>query len=329
MYNPTTRLLTILELLQTHPQISGTEISRRLEVEPRTVRRYIMMLQDIGMPIEATHGPGGGYRLRAGFKLPPLMFTEEEATAIVLGLVASTWLNAGHEAAAIEGALAKISRVLPVAVRQKLQTVTAHTTVLEPTRQPPPDASRLLELSGAIHDSQRIVIEYKSFRGASSRRKVDPYGIGGFQGHWYLIGYCWLRRDYRTFRLDRIESLQLLGETFEKDPTFDYRAFMESKENEGGFVARILFEDNEQTVRESIPVIYGKLFQTPEGVVMEERHDNIESMARYLAGIRLPFTVLEPLQLREEMQRMAERLLLNARSASDRTAEPATALPAK
>ncbi|MBN9393580.1 MAG: YafY family transcriptional regulator [Chloroflexi bacterium] len=324
MYNPTTRLLTILELLQTHPLISGAEISRRLEVEPRTVRRYIMMLQDIGMPIEATHGPGGGYSLRAGFKLPPLMFTEEEATAIILGLVASTWLNAGHDAAAIEGALAKISRVLPVAVRQKLQTVTAHTTILEPTRQPPPDASRLLELSGAIHDSRRISIEYKSFNRAGTRRKVDPYGIGGFQGHWYLIGYCWLRRDYRTFRLDRIENLQVLAETFEKDPTFDYRLFMEGKESEGGFVARILFEDDEQTIRQSIPVIYGKLMETPEGVVMVEKHDNLESMARYLASIHLPFTVLEPPQLREEMQRMGERLLRNARSAPARTTSPVT-----
>src|SRR4051812_591527 len=178
MYNPTTRLLTILELLQTHAVISGAEMSRRLEVEPRTVRRYIMMLQDIGMPIEATHGPGGGYSLRAGFKLPPLMFTEEEATAIILGLVASTWLNAGHDAAAIEGALAKISRVLPVAVREKLQTVTAYTTVFEPTRQPPPDASRLIDLSGAIHDSRRVFIEYASLNKEFTRRKVDPYGIG-------------------------------------------------------------------------------------------------------------------------------------------------------
>lgn len=314
MYNPTTRLLTILELLQTHRVISGAEISRRLEVEPRTVRRYITMLQDIGMPVEATHGPGGGYSLRAGFKLPPLMFTEEEATAIILGLVASTWLNAAHDAAAIEGALAKISRVLPVAVREKLQTITAHTTVLEPNRQPPPDASRLIDLSGAIHDSRRITIEYRPYGKEFTRRKVDPYGIGGWQGHWYVIGYCWLRRNYRTFRLDRIASLSLLAETFEKDPTFDYKEFMASKENEGGFLARILFEDDMATVRQNIPVVYGKLLETLEGVVLQERQDSIEAVARYLATIRLPFKVLQPPQLREEMQRMGERLLRNART---------------
>lgn len=95
MYHPTTRLLTILELLQAHHSLSGEALARRLEVEPRSVRRYITMLQDMGMPIEAVRGPGGGYQLRPGFKLPPLMFTEEEATALVLGLLGTVWLEVG------------------------------------------------------------------------------------------------------------------------------------------------------------------------------------------------------------------------------------------
>src|SRR5262245_19767316 len=118
MYHPTTRLLTILELLQAHPSLSGAALARRLEVEPRSVRRYITMLQDMGMPIEATHGPGGGYRLRPGFKLPPLLFSEEEATAIVLGLLSSPWLVLGQAPVAVEGALAKVLRVLPVRARE-------------------------------------------------------------------------------------------------------------------------------------------------------------------------------------------------------------------
>lgn len=322
MYNPTTRLLTILELLQTHPVISGGDISRRLEVEPRTVRRYITMLQDIGMPIEATHGPGGGYSLRAGFKLPPLMFTEEEATAVVLGLVASAWLDAGHAVAAIEGALAKISRVLPFGVREKLQSVTAYTTILEPTRQPPPDASRLIDLSGAIHDSRRVSIEYQTYGKEYSRRKVDPYGIGGWMGHWYMVGYCWLRRDYRGFRLDRIRDFMVLAETFDKDPSFDYKAFLAKKEDESGFLIRILFEDDLVTVQQSIPVIYGKLVETPQGVVMQERLDNLEAFACYLATIKLPFVVLDPPELREVMQDMAARLLRNAEVVPARAANP-------
>src|ERR671917_969806 len=102
MYHPTTRLLTILELLQTYPMLSGEALARRLEVAPRSIRRYIIMLQDMGMPIEAVRGPGGGYQLRQGFKLPPLLFTEEEATALVLGLLGTTWLELDQSPVAVE-----------------------------------------------------------------------------------------------------------------------------------------------------------------------------------------------------------------------------------
>src|SRR5262249_43642702 len=91
MYQPTTRLLTILELLQARPQLSAAELARRLEVDGRTVRRYVTMLQDMGIPIQAVHGRYGGYRLRPGYKLPPLMFTAEEALAVALGLLAARW----------------------------------------------------------------------------------------------------------------------------------------------------------------------------------------------------------------------------------------------
>src|SRR6185295_1341775 len=89
MYHPTTRLLTVLELLQTHAQMSSTELAARLEVDARTIRRYILMLQDLGIPIEAELGRHGGYSLRPGFKLPPLMFSNDEALALILGLLAA------------------------------------------------------------------------------------------------------------------------------------------------------------------------------------------------------------------------------------------------
>src|SRR5262245_38817201 len=126
MYHPSTRLLTIMELLQSHGELSGQALARRLEVETRTIRRYIMMLQDMGIPIEATRGPGGGYRLRSGFKLPPLMFSEEEATALVLGLLGTAWLEVELPAVAVEGALAKVSRVLPGRARERIQAMSTH-----------------------------------------------------------------------------------------------------------------------------------------------------------------------------------------------------------
>lgn len=116
MYHPTTRVLTVLELLQAHKKISGPELAARLEVDVRSIRRYILMLQDLGIPIEAETGRNGGYSLRPGFKLPPLMLNDEEALAVSLGLLAARQIGLAAAAPAIEGALAKIERVLPHAL---------------------------------------------------------------------------------------------------------------------------------------------------------------------------------------------------------------------
>src|SRR5919206_1828063 len=106
MYHPTTRLLAVLELLQSRQRVGGAELARRLEVDERTVRRYVTMLRDLGIPVEAERGRHGAYRLRPGYKLPPLMFTDEEALAVVLGLLAARRLGFGVATPAIEGALA-------------------------------------------------------------------------------------------------------------------------------------------------------------------------------------------------------------------------------
>src|SRR5215475_13349935 len=113
MYSPTSRLLTVLELLQSYKQMSGSELARRLEVDTRTVRRYIVTLQDMGIPVEGERGPYGTYQLQRGYKLPPLMFTDSEAVALTLGLLAIREFRFPVDVAAVEGALAKTERVLP------------------------------------------------------------------------------------------------------------------------------------------------------------------------------------------------------------------------
>ncbi|HJZ49553.1 MAG TPA: HTH domain-containing protein, partial [Roseiflexaceae bacterium] len=120
MYHPTTRVLTVLELLQAHESISGPQLAARLEVNIRTVRHYITLLQDLGIPIEAERGRQGGYRLRPGFKLPPLMFTEDEALALTLGLLAARRMGLAAAAPAVEGALAKVERVMPATLRARM-----------------------------------------------------------------------------------------------------------------------------------------------------------------------------------------------------------------
>src|SRR5215217_1175316 len=138
MYHPTTRVLTVLELLQAHESISGPNLAARLEVNIRTVRHYITLLQDLGIPIEAERGRQGGYRLRPGFKLPPLMLTEDEALAVTLGLLAARRLGLAAAAPAVEGALAKLERVLPAAVGERVRTVQeALGFTLAPPAQPP------------------------------------------------------------------------------------------------------------------------------------------------------------------------------------------------
>jgi predicted DNA-binding transcriptional regulator YafY len=314
MYHPTTRLLTILELLQTHVSLSGEAMARRLEVEPRSVRRYIAMLQDMGMPIEAVRGPGGGYQLRPGFKLPPLMFSEEEATAIVLGLLSTSWLAIGQPAAAVEGALAKVLRVLPLRARERLSAMSASLVLSPNQREGQPSAALLLDVSEAIQQRRRIAIDYRSHQGQSTHRVVEPYGLAGWWNYWYLVGYCCLRRDFRLFRLDRILSTELLAQTFTRDETFDVEAYMHEHLGKVSSRWRIVVEFHAPlyTVQQKIPAGYGSFTETPTGVRFETEHGDLADVARFLATRNLPFVALEPPELREELLHFAEKIVQSA-----------------
>lgn len=321
MYHPTSRVLTVLELLQSRGAMSGPELAARLETDVRTVRRYIMHLQDVGIPVETTTGRHGGYRLRPGFKLPPLLFSEEEATAIMLGLLASSWLEIGQSPIAIEGALAKVSRVLPVRARERLQAVSAHLVLVPHNQQDRPDATLLIDLSAAISASQRIAIDYRSYRHENTHRKVEPYGMTGWRGHWYLIGYCCLRRGYRVFRLDRIQKLEVLTETFEKAEGFDFETFLREKYKPDGVQIEVEFQTDLATVRQKIPTSYGTLTPTASGVLFQDRYEDIEGMARYLMVLNLPFVIHHPPELRAALQRLGERMLQIANASTESEGE--------
>lgn len=318
MYHPTSRVLTVLELLQAKPSITGPELAARLEMDVRTVRRYITHLQDVGIPIEATIGRHGGYRLRPGFKLPPLMFTEEEATAIVLGLLANSWLEVDQSAAAIEGALAKVSRVLPARSRERLHAVTSHLVLFPHPQQTPPDVSLLIDLSSAIHAAQRVAIDYRSYQREQTHRTVEPYGVTGWRGHWYLIGYCCLRRGYRIFRLDRIQRVEVLEETFEKSKEFDYEEFMRRWHKPVGMLMEVEFQADMETVQQRIPASYGALTPTVNGVLLQEHYDDVEGMARYLMMLNLPFAVHQPPELRNALRQLGERMIQMAQITSSK-----------
>lgn len=316
MYHPATRLLTILELLQTHPALNGETLARRLEVEPRTVRRYITMLQDLGMPIEATRGPGGGYCLRPGFKLPPLLFTEEEATALVLGLLGNAWLEVGLSSVAVEGALAKVYRVLPLRARERLQAVSSHLMLTPQQQASRPAAALLLKLSDAIQQRQRVAIHYRSHHDESTQRTVEPYGMVGWGGHWYLVAYCCLRQAIRLFRLDRMTQVQVLTESFVRPENFDCQAYVIEHFATGTarWQIEVEFKAPLYTVQQKIPAAYGTLTATSTGVLFQCQYDDINSMARYLVALDFPFVIHQPPALRDALLHLAEAMVQIAKA---------------
>ncbi|HMQ31038.1 MAG TPA: YafY family protein [Chloroflexaceae bacterium] len=307
MYHPTTRLLTILELLQAHPVLSSDALARRLEVEPRSVRRYITMLQDMGMPIEAVRGPGGGYRLRPGFKLPPLMLSEEEATAVVLGLLGTAWLELGQPTTAVEGALAKVLRVLPLRARERLSAVAANLVLSSGDQDTRPQARLLIELSEAIQLRRRAELNYRSRENVATRRSVEPYRLAGWWGRWYLAAYCCLRRDYRLFRLDRVEGLWVIDELFVPDGAFDAEAYIATQLGRPTATRPIVveFQAPLPRVRQQIPASYGSFEETPGGVRFTTQYGELADIAQFLVACKLPFVVHEPPALREELLRLA------------------------
>lgn len=311
MYHPTTRLLTILELLQTHAHMSGEELARRLEVEPRTVRRYIMMLQDMGIPVEGARGPGGGYRLRPGFKLPPLLFTEEEATAVVMGLLGTPWLEVDFSSVAVEGALAKVCRVLPLRGRERLQAVSSHIVLSPHRRETRPDASLLVNIGEAVQMRRRIAISYVSYHNETSQRQIEPYGIAGWNGSWYVVGFCRLRGALRTFRLDRVSSIEFLSETFERPEDFDCQAYIVERlaTVPPTWLIEVEFQALLYAVQRKIPPAYGTLAATADGVLFQTHHDHLLTVARYLVELDLPFTVRHPPELRQALLQLAEQLI--------------------
>lgn len=319
MYHPTTRLLTVLELLQTHAHLSGDELARRLEVEPRTVRRYVMMLQELGMPIEGMRGPGGGYRLRRGFKLPPLLFTEEEATTIVLSLLGTPWLGIDLSGMAVEGALAKVYRILPLQGRERLQSLSEHTLISPLPDRVRPDVSLLVKIHEATQEQRRIEISYNSYHNQPTQRRIEPYGITGWRGNWYVVGYCCMRQGLRTFRLDRIDHVQFLTETFTRPDDFDCLDYvvkhLTSIPNK--WSVEVEFQAELYTVQQKIPSTTGILTKTETGALLQTHHNDLIAMARYLVSLDIPFIIHSPVELRTAMTQLAQQIVQMANMAAN------------
>jgi predicted DNA-binding transcriptional regulator YafY len=205
------RLLRLLSLLQTPRDWPGSELAERLQVSPRTIRRDIQRLRDLGYPVQATMGAVGGYRLVAGTAMPPLLLDDEEAVAIVVGLhTAASQAVTGIDEASVR-ALAKLEQVLPSRLRYRVRILNAATVPLTWDAPPAVDPERLTMLAAAIARGERLRFDYRAADGTHSRRLAEPHRLVTAGRRWYLLAYDNDRGDWRTFRVDRIQRPQPTG----------------------------------------------------------------------------------------------------------------------
>ncbi|MCX4823744.1 YafY family transcriptional regulator [Streptomyces sp. NBC_01142] len=208
------RLLNLLSLLQTPREWPGSELAERLDVSPRTIRRDIDRLRDLGYPVEATKGAVGGYRLVAGAAMPPLLLDDEEAVAIAVGLRA----GAGHAIEGIEEAsvraLAKLEQVLPSRLRHRVTTLQAATIPLTRGDGATIDPQTLTVIAGTVTGRERLRFGYRAGDGTETKRQVEPYRLVSTGRRWYLVAYDIGREDWRTFRVDRVTEPFATGARF-------------------------------------------------------------------------------------------------------------------
>jgi predicted DNA-binding transcriptional regulator YafY len=311
MYSPATRVLTVLELLQSHRQMKGSEIARLLEVDVRTVRRYITMLQDMGIPVEGERGPYGAYALGRGYKMPPLVFSDTEAIALTLGLLAIHAYKFPVDVAAVEGALAKIERVLPENLLKQARGLQEAIQFNVPAAPVDLQSDLVVTLSSAVQQRRRVHLRYRAWSGEESERDYDPYGIVLNEGYWHTMGYCHLRQDLRTFRLDRILTLELGDESFERPEDFDVlgQVVHSIAFAAGAQEVEVLLETSMEHAREVIPAIMGTLEQAQGGVIFRRTASQLEWIAHVLISLDFPVHVVKSDELRTTLREIAAKAL--------------------
>ncbi len=316
MTRPTARVLAMLELLQAGGQRTVGDLAARLGVDERTVRRYAEHLADLGIPVQAQRGRYGGYRLSPGYKLPPLMLTDDEAVAVVLGLRAAERVGlATTDHAATASALAKVLRVLPRTLGQRLDSLlsTAHFTTLA-RASAPAGADTLLDLAWAAQARRTVVIAYTAWDGQESQRAFDVYGLVFHSGRWYATGHDHGRDDVRTFRLDRIASVRQGDGSYVVPADFDATTQVVSGIAAVGWSheVAVVLRTTLAEAGERLPPSVGRLNEHLDGVLLETRVERLDGMACMLAGLGWDFEVITPAALRDEVLALSNRLRVSA-----------------
>jgi predicted DNA-binding transcriptional regulator YafY len=306
------RLLDLLSLLQARRDWPGASLAERLGVSGRTIRRDVERLRDLGYPVESVTGPAGGYRLRAGTAMPPLLLDEDEAIAIAVGLrTAARASVTGIEETSVR-ALVKLEQVLPAHLRRRVAAL-GSATVAAPAGGPTVDPQHLMTIAAACRDAERLRFAYRSREGADTRREVEPHALVNRGRRWYLVAFDRGRDDWRTFRVDRLRRPAAAGGRCAPRtlPAADAAAFVEQSiaGTSHRYQARV-------TVHAPAAAVTGRLPWTASAVTpidatrceYRTEDDDLDWLALRIVMLGADVEVHEPPELPDALRTVAERL---------------------
>ena len=312
MLQTSARLLRLLSLFQAQRYWSGADLSQRLDVTGRTLRRDVDRLRSLGYPVHSTSGIAGGYQLGAGATLPPLLLDDDEAVAVALGLRTSASGGVtGIEEASVR-ALMKLEQVLPPRLRHRLTALHGVIVSLK-SRGPNVDAERLSFIAGACRDHERLRFSYQDRTGSPSARSVEPYRLAHTGHRWYLVAWDLTRKDWRTFRVDRIEGKLKTSTRFlpRKPPDGDFAAFVSKSLSQAPYPyrARVTLHASLEDLSRRIPPSAGVLEAIDEhSCLLLTGSHSLEGITIHLSLLEVAFEVHEPAELIAYMRRLADRL---------------------
>jgi predicted DNA-binding transcriptional regulator YafY len=303
----TDRVLQLLEALQDRPSATGPELARALGVDVRTVRRDIVSLRDLGIPVEGERGRGGSYRIRPGYRVPPLMFTTSEAAAVALGLLAARRLGLQTDAA-----LAKVRRTLPDRVRLSVESLEHTLGFTGEVENAPPDGETLLTIAEAIRRTRRVQARYTDSAGVETARELSPYGLVAHSGRWYVAAFDHLRGDLRSLRADRFARVQITGKAQPPPPGFDAVASVSRSLARVPWTHEIevVLHTDLATASRRFPPTLAELEPQGDHTILRLRADSLDWAAGLLAAAGCDFTVTHPDALKAALRRLANRLVL-------------------
>ncbi|MEV4353765.1 YafY family protein [Nonomuraea sp. NPDC049625] len=329
MPRPTGRVLTLLELLQSGGIRTVAELADRLGVEGRTVRRYVDQLIDLDVPVESVRGRYGGYRLAPGYRLPPLMLSDDEALAVLLGLVAGRragLMTTQHTAS--ETASAKIRRVLPKHLARRLDTLLESLAFTDqPGEFAAPDAGILLTIADAVRHRRPVSIRYTDRDGRLSERTLHAYGIVAHSGRWYVTGNDARIGEDRTFRLDRIADARALPGSFDAPagPGPAQRVLSGFATAEYRHEVTLRIHGTVEQIRAHLPASVASLEEhepaagedraSERWLRVELRVERLDWLPPALAALNRPFVIERPDELRDRVIALADHLASYARQA--------------